>query len=445
MKRQVLFLLPCAAYLLLACSSDKGKDAEGEEGTGGANNHSLSSPKGGGSASLSGAARGGTSGAGGGGTSGAGSRITAEQTPNGLLEITADEADRLLEDPKTACAGWAGEPEAQASVVEFMIDVSGSMTKTTPATGALSKWAVTQDALRNAINGLPSSLPVGMTFFPNMRLNASSQIRPIEACVDTSDDVAIATLDAVQRTLLTTTVDSMRANTQGATPTHDAYTIALGALRANRDPGQKYLVIITDGQPTQSLGCVGTGMTCTPSPTQPVVDAIAAAEKNDNVKTFIVGSPGSEANDCTNADVRDWLSMAARAGDTATSGCSDQGPNYCHFDLSQASDFGAALSDALGTISRSVVSCDYAVPPPPSNETIDKNLINMIYSDGAGAYSLVLPSGAATCKKGWRFTDAAMTKIHICESTCALLQNNPKASVSLLFGCAQEQIVTAIQ
>jgi hypothetical protein len=176
-----------------------------------------------------------------------------------------------------------------------------------------------------------------------------------------------------------------------------------------------------------------------------VIDAILAAKQDDHVKTFIVGSPGSEMNDCTNADVRDWLSAAARAGGTDTTGCSDQGPNYCHFDLSQAPDFGLALSNALGSISKSVVSCDYTVPAPPPNQKIDTSLVNMIYDDGAGAYSLVLPSGAAVCEKGWQFTDAALTKIHVCTQTCELLQSNPTAMVSLVFGCAQNQITPLIQ
>ena len=439
---------PCIACLLFACSSDKGHSADNDggtsgEGTGGSRTKTggsrTTTAQGGGHSIPVGTSQGGTT------TSGSTTRKTAEDTPDGLLGITASQAKAILDDPAKACAGWAEEPEAEASVVEFMIDVSGSMTKTTASTGTLSKWTVTQTALHDAIDGLPSSLPVGLTFFPNMRLNASNTTRDISACVNTSNDVAIEPLSDTQRTLLTSTVDNMRANSQGATPTHDAYTIALGALRANTDPGQKYIVIITDGQPTQSLGCVGTGMTCTPEPTKPVIEAIAAAKKDDNVKTFLVGSPGSEKNDCTNADVRDWLSAAARAGGTDTSGCDDKGPNFCHFDLSQATDFGVALSDALGSISRSVVSCDYTVPPPPPNETIDKNLVNMIYSDGAGAYSLVLPSSASVCEKGWHFTDSAMTQIHVCAQTCAKLQSNPKASVSLLFGCAQEQITPIMQ
>lgn len=383
-------------------------------------------------------------GQGGTGAVGSSGSMTAEQTPDGLLTITNTQAKTILEDPVKACTGWAEEPESAASVLEFIVDVSGSMNSTTATTGGLSKWVVTQRSLHNAIDTLPSALPVGLTFFPNMRLSASYTARPATACVNSSNDIAIAPLSDAQRTTLTTAVDNMRANSNGATPTHDAYNIALDNMRKNTSPGQKYLVLITDGQPTQSLGCIGSGMTSSPEPTQPVVDAIAAAWKTDKIKTFIVGSPGSERNVSTNADSRDWLSAAARAGGTDTPGCSDQGPQYCHFDLSTAADFGQALSDALGTIAKTVVSCDYTVPSAGAGQSIDTNLVNMIYDDGAGNFSLVLPSGLDACQKGWDFTDATSSKLRVCDQTCTLLQSNPKAKISLVFGCTQEQIQTPI-
>jgi len=175
-----------------------------------------------------------------------------------------------------------------------------------------------------------------------------------------------------------------------------------------------------------------------------VVDAIAAAWKNDKIKTFVVGSPGSEKNVSTNTDSRDWLSAAARVGGTDYPGCSDQGPKYCHFDLSTATDFGKALSDALGAIAKTVISCDYTVPSVAAGKTIDTNLVNMIYDNGAGSFSLVLPSGADACQKGWDFTDTSLSKLRVCDQTCSLLQSNPKAKLSLVFGCTQEQIQTPI-
>lgn len=374
------------------------------------------------------------------GVAGTSNALVAEQTADGLWTITSAQAKAILADPVQACAGWAEEPESAASVLEFIVDVSGSMSSTTEATNGLTKWAVTQDSLARAIATLPSALPVGLTYFPNMRLSAAYTTRAVSACVNTKDDVPIELLSDAQRARLTTSVQSMRVNPNAATPTHDAYDVALDAMRLNESPGQKYLVLITDGQPTQSLGCIGSGMTTSPEPAQPVVDAIASAWKNDKIKTFVVGSPGSEKNVSTNADSRDWLSAAARAGGTDTPGCGDAGPKYCHFDLSTAADFGMALTEALGAIARTVVSCDYSVPSASAGKTLDLNLVNMIYEDGSGNYSLVLPSSVEACQKGWDFTDNSLQKLRVCTQTCSLLQANPHAKISLVFGCTQAQI-----
>lgn len=370
--------------------------------------------------------------------------LDAEGTPVGLLSISADQAKALLNDPDSACAGWAAEAEPN-SVLEFIVDVSGSMLKTSSGTNGASKWAVTQGALHDAMTHLPPRQPVGISFFPNQALVVSNTPRPVDACVDTSANIAIEPLavDGVQRTKILSAVDSLQPNRDAATPTHDAFNIASAELLATTEVGEKYVVLITDGQPTQSLGCIGNGITCEPEPTSPIVAAIADARQKDAVRTFVVGSPGSEKNDCTNADVRDWLSAAATAGDTAKSGCSDQGPNFCHFDLSQASDFGKAMSEALASIVGSV-SCDWTVSPPPAGQTIDPNRANMVYFDGADEYSLVLRNESGSCRKGWAFTDNSRSKIRICEDTCALLRSNPKAQVSLIFGCTQDQITTLL-
>jgi len=59
-----------------------------------------------------------------------------------------------------------------------------------------------------------------------------------------------------------------------------------------------------------------------------------------------------------------------------------------------------------------------------------------VFNDGAGNYSLILQNTSSTCDKGWVFTDATNSKIHICDQTCTLIQSNAKASLQLVFGCA---------
>jgi len=361
---------------------------------------------------------------------------------NGLLPVDSTQATGLMNDPELACSGWTEEPESTGSVLEFIVDVSGSMDKTAPSTKGATKWVATREALKQAIQSLPQGLAVGLTFFPNMPLYASEFPRPVAACVDTKDNVMIAPKDLNQQKRVLAALDAVQMERNGATPTHDAYNVALEELRTTTEKGAKYLVLITDGQPTQSLGCIGKGMTCYPEPTQPVVDAIAAAfNAADPLKTFVVGSPGSEKNDCTNADVRAWLSAAARVGGTATAGCFDSGPQYCHFDLTNEQiDFGRALTSSLETIIQGIINCDYDVPPPPTGETIDTSLVNMLYRDGTGAFNLVLPSKSDVCQIGWHFTDDSKTRIHICEQTCKQLQDDSMAQVTLLFGCTREQV-----
>lgn len=368
------------------------------------------------------------------------SGISAEQTSEGLYPISSGQATAILADPATSCAGWADQAELSSSIVEFIVDISGSMGSVTPATGGETKWAVTRTALLDAISRLPSELKVGMSFYPNMEGEASNRPLPRSSCIDTSHNIPIAPLTDAHFAEMSFAVDLMEFYVQGATPTHDGYEIALEALRAQTGPEKKYLVLITDGQPTLSKGCVGTGQTCPPQPTQPIIDAISSALSVDQVQTFVVGSPGSELNECNDQELRSWLSAAARAGGTATAGCSDAGPNFCHFDISQAQDFGAALASALGTIAKTVVACDYSVPSASADKVVDKSRVNMIYDDGQGNYSLVLPSASTECRQGWKFSDAALSSLHICDDTCALIQRNPMAKISLVFGCTQEQI-----
>jgi len=365
----------------------------------------------------------------------------AEETPEGLsAALDPTKVADLITNPDSACSGWVSEPESAGSVLEFVVDVSGSMGLTAPTTGGATKWGVTKQALASAMNSMPDTVAVGMTFFPNMAIQASTFPRAASACVNTKSDVAIAPMDAAHKQQIVAALNGIQINSMGATPTHDAYNIALADLKTSAAPGDKYLALITDGQPTQSLGCIGNGMTCTPEPTQPVVDAITLARQDDHIRTFIVGSPGSEKNDCTQADSRSWLSAAARAGDSAAAGCNDSGPSYCHFDETQQPDFGTALTSALDAIISGVIACDYDVPSAPDGRKLDLAHINLIFGQGDGSQVLVLPSSQENCTLGWHFTDASQTRLHVCSKTCERLQGDYHATLTLLFGCAASDI-----
>jgi len=415
LTNQILRFAGLGAILLLgACSSKNGTE---ESGAGGSFN------------------------AGGGqGNNGTG---TVLQPGQGMTQITQQVADSYN---GTACAGQSAEPEPTASLLEFVLDVSGTMTHPTAATNGLSKWQVVANSMATALATLPDTQAVGETFFPNADnggAQATPSVRNNGACIDQSDNVAIAKLAAAQRTLLTNTLNSIVPFANGATPTQDALAIAYANLRNSGLAGARYAVLITDGQPTLAAGCYGLADPRNPNDAAPIIADIGAALAS-GIQTFIIGSPGSESNSGTGADVRSWLSDAAIAGGTKLSPtCSSTGtPSFCHFDMTTSNDFGTALTQALVQIGSAVVSCDYTVPAQSNTgDPIDPDKVNIIYTSGTGQNYAIGRNTAADCQTGWHYTDATNTQIHVCGDSCSTLLADSKASLHLYYGCTTPIIV----
>jgi hypothetical protein len=406
LKYIALLLSLSMASTLFACSSDDGDD----DGNG------------------SGAA------AGGGGpgpvnVSGGSSGIGDQN--GGTRPLTEDQIQQIQDG---ACAGWSTEGEPLPAVLMLVVDVSGSMEEDAPGPGNASKWEVTRDALSNAIDDLPASSSVGVLYYPNRSTPVNNNPTNASACVNTNAMVPINLLNQQHRTRLQMSLQ--QADTGNYTPTHDAYTYALdNALASYSSQAPKFMLLITDGAPTMSLGCVR-GQQTQDMPTQPIIDAIAAAAAQ-GMKTFIIGSPGSEESSESNTDMRPWLSRAAQAGQTAIPGCSHNGPNFCHMDMTQEPDFAAALARGLGTVASQIATCTYAIPAPPAGQAIDAGAVNLIVHSSSGSV-LVLPDGQGACSEGWRYDDDG--NVQLCEATCAAVQNDATARVELLFGCAAGDI-----
>jgi hypothetical protein len=408
-------------FMLGACSSDDG--AADESGTGGSRGSIINI---------------GTGGSGGGG-GGAASNPAANDA-DGLKAIAADVAAGMV---GNACQGWASEPEGGGpAILEFMVDTTGSMDETTPSTGGQSKWEAMQAALPQALASLPSTWAVGLSFFS----------RP-QSCYRGAQAVPIAPLDAPQQTRLDNAIQSR--TTGGYTPTEAAYVFALEQVQTYVAPpafagARRYVVLVTDGIPTvNSDGCTlgGVGRSAiTLDEYGHLIGTVNRDTIGTGIKTFVVGVPGSEDPQGANYDPMYQLSLVAVAGQTALQGCTPrQGTpqdttvnprgTYCHYDMTQAPDFAAGLLDAIGTIATNVVSCNYKVPPAPAGEVIDAARTNLIYNDGQGNNYLLLQNTGANCTVGWHFTDATNQSIEVCSTTCDLLQSNPLASMSLVFGC----------
>lgn len=351
---------------------------------------------------------------------------------NGTPGVTNVPAATIEEMRKSSCAGWSAEPEAVPSVLQLVVDVSSSMNDRAPGSNQ-NKWEVTRDALLEAIpgvtsSGLPASMAVGLLFYPNIP-NAAINARPgnLTGCVRTDAMVNMDLLGpagATHRERLRTSFLDVRLNR--STPTHDAFRHALNqGLLPARFGGSKYMLLITDGTPTLSLGCVNPAGRLEGVDPRPIVEEIRLAAEQ-GVSTFLIGSPGSEGN-------RTWMSEAARIGGTATPGCADRGPNYCHMDLTASPDFSKALREGLADVTGQVAACTYELPDPPVGEALDDSLVNVILtpSDGKPA-QLIGRNTSSTCTEGWQIQG---DEVKICPKTCDAIQKDTGSSLELLFGC----------
>lgn len=398
--------------------------------------------------------------------------------PNYKGGITPATPDIIAVIESAACAGWTAEIELLPALLEFVVDDSGSMLDTAAGTGTKSKWDVTRDALAMAINGdpttgttgMPNSTAVGMLFFPNKLFvpNMTNSTDPmyvdtpkdVSICVDVNNPNSMIPVqplgapNSTQRIALARGLASVAP--AGGTPTDDAYIYAFqnGLIPFTQSVGgyARFMVLITDGQPTMSFQCIGTGATANPVDPQPILDHITQFWREHATKTFVIGSPGSEVvvtNPRTGITVngRAWLSDAASAGQTPVSpGCTDTGPSYCHFDMTTSTDFTQALTDALRTIIQTAIPCSYSIPPPNNGQQIDTNYLNVIYNAAVvagqptaqylvGESNPTDPSCLDGTNDGW-YVDTSNNQIVLCPKTCNTVQSDKTATLGIRGGCA---------
>ncbi len=361
----------------------------------------------------------------------------------------------------STCAVTSSELEVPPALLEFVVDVSGSMSNPAPGAGGQSKWDVTQAALLKAIDSnLPDTTGVGMLLFPNMDTtsNSNDQSNPpilldTSMCVNTSAIVAVAPLGAAGSKQRADIANCLaKAQVAGGTPTDDAFEYAysngLSPALVTYTNYAPFMVLITDAQPTILLHCEGKGSEAYPVDWQPIVTTITAiCDATPTVKTFVVGLPGSDAQSATNADGRNWLSQAARAGGTAdTPNCDDNGPNYCHFDLTQSQDFASDLATALNEIIKEAVPCTVKIAPPADGGTPDPNKINVVYEEnvinGTPTQLWLIGQTADTgCANGtadgWYIdpNDPNQQTLVLCPTTCETVQMDTHAVLNVRQGC----------
>ncbi|MCC6214740.1 MAG: hypothetical protein IT376_07710 [Polyangiaceae bacterium] len=387
-----------AAALSLSCSAASGDPGGGEPAPGG------------------GAGGGNTGGASSGGAAGTG----------GLGLDSGGGGGGLDED--AACDLVSSETQAAPASLLFLLDYSWSMCQLPHAASldcasdpAQSKWGILTEAMRAAIEALPSASYSGLVHYP--LATDSATICAVAAAPSVPLALTGGAGSAQRQSLLAAMPPGLTDSSPVAqTPTADAaqamYTY-LAAIPLALVPASRFLIVITDGKAT----CGNTGA-------QLLAAVTAAAAATPPARTFVVGVPGSEG-------FRAELSQAAQAGGTAPVGCSPNGPTYCHFDMTPystpselATKLGAALADIQG-----MATCDYEIPAGPGGGTIDFGRVNVRYTRGAGGQE-ELPQDSACATGGWRYDDPGKpSRIVLCPATCSQVQADAGARVDVLFGC----------
>jgi hypothetical protein len=333
--------------------------------------------------------------------------------------------------PGDACALSTDTVEAVPSVLQLVIDTSGSMDwppgwapknpNDSKPPGA-TKWEITRDALGAAVDALADDVALGATFFPD-----TTDDDPDSLCLRNEVALPIDLLgpaSSKQRANWSTALEAVVPN--GATPTEGAYLFGLQQLDQTKLPGNQFLLLITDGTPTCTIDCE-----CTennePVDSGPLIDDAATALKS-GIRTFVIGSPGSE-------DTRDVLSALARNGGTAQPNCSDNGPVYCHLDMTTEPDLAKGLAGALAQVAASLRSCEYPIPAPPNNRTLDPGLVNVLYTPSNGnTETIPRDPSKSDCNQGWQYSSDG-TSIVLCGDACEAATSDVGAKVEILFGC----------
>jgi hypothetical protein len=333
-----------------------------------------------------------------------------------------------------ACAGQTAGAEVAPSVLQLVVDTSGSMDQDAPGPTRGSKWEATRRALLAAIDEMAPATAVGVLFYPDLSSGPNANNDNEDdvdggQCVDGEVDVALQPLGndgSQQRQSIRRAFQNQ--NPRGGTPTHDAYRLGVQQLQASTLPGPRFVVVITDGVPTFSLGCSIAGRSGQDNAvdSSPLVPE-AAGSLTLGAKTFVIGSPGSEG-------ARESLSRMAEAGGTATVGCSHTGPSYCHFDMTDAQDFAAALAAALGQIAGLALGCSYEIPVPPNGGELDPSKVNVLFRPAGGEPEVIAQSSGQTCVDGWQYS-ADQTQVLLCGDACTRVRD-ANGSLTLEFGCA---------
>jgi hypothetical protein len=329
------------------------------------------------------------------------------------------------------CATATAQATKTPVYMVFILDGSGSMeqdNKWPAATGALE--AIFADMQTKADPGVG----VGLIVFSDT-LDKTHATGPYP---EPGIDVPINFVGAAQDSALNA---RLSGKPSGDTPTGTALKGGYGELETYvamtplPPGGQKVLVLITDGVPTDN--CAQNGGSYTSNPC--IVEAageLAKASPAGPILTFVVGTGVYPSTDLTNFDPS-FLGNLASAGGTGPTGCNPDentagATDLCYFEVDPTAGSQTAtetaFENAINAIRGQVVSCTFPLNVNPEAGMLDPTKVNVTV-DGT-----TVPQSATN---GWSYNNPTdPTSIVFNGSACTSLKNDASANVQIVLGCA---------
>jgi hypothetical protein len=260
-------------------------------------------------------------------------------------------------DPSGVCEIIRADADPQVPDMMIVLDRSGSMTEG-------GRWTPSVSALKRVTRELQSQISVGLAMFPAPPPDPTMVINDALGCLAAPDPQMCLEMIELQAcapggVVTPIAIDNASAIAAvldqtipgGGTPTPETLqTLVTEFANQSVDPDAippvKYILLVTDGQPTCP---VGMGSDVTPEDvdaSNAAMDALTAA----GVKTYVIGydtnTPGNEAL----AQVLDGFAQRGGTGDTMHRPVEDE----------------ASLLAVLQSIASELVSCTYVLDNAPS-------------------------------------------------------------------------------
>jgi hypothetical protein len=309
------------------------------------------------------------------------------------------------------CTGVSVEAERIPIDLFFMMDRSISMGETLPS--GMTRWEALHDAVSAYVAGAGTSdIGTGIGFFAQTGSTNTS----IECDVAgyAQPDVGIGPLATTGPQIL----DAMDALTPGGlTPTVPALKGAIQYAQgwaSDHPTRQAAVALVSDGYPTQ----------CDNSPASVAAAAADGYNGTPSIRTYVIGV----------GEVAKFnLQSYAQSGGTVQAYTVDDG------------DVTATFVDTLSNITSSKLECNFQIPPPTTNNWIDYDHVQIVYTPAVGDAEevpyLTSSGGCGTSANGGWYYDidpdvSDPTTIRVCPCTCARFA---AGRVDVRIGCTPRQ------